>query len=67
LKHRFWIQHCSTLVHFEGQNFQKEEKEVCGDKGVVAGLGCFGKKAPGASFVTAAFADFLTDFCIVLF
>jgi hypothetical protein len=53
-------------IYFEGQNFQDEEDEGCGDDGAVVGLGCFGEKVPGASFVTAALADFRTDFRIVL-
>jgi hypothetical protein len=62
---RSWVRHCIGPVHFEGQNFQDEE-DVSGDEGVVAGAAGFGEKAPGASFVTAAFADLRTDFRIVL-
>jgi hypothetical protein len=53
-------------VHFEGQNFHDEEDVVLGDEGAVAGQAGFGEKALSASFVTAALADFLTDFLIVL-
>ncbi len=53
-------------IYFEGQKFQDKEHEGRGDDGVEAGGGCFGEKAPGASFVMAALADFCTDFLIVL-
>ncbi len=53
-------------IHFEGQNVQEEEEEGHGEAGAEAGDCCFGEKAPGASFVTVAFADFLTDFLICL-
>ncbi len=53
-------------IYFEGQKFQDEEDEGRGDDDVEAGGGCFGEKALGASFVTAALADFCTDFFIVL-
>ena len=53
-------------VHFEGQNVQEEEDEGHGEAGAEAGVSCFGEKAPGASFVTVALADFLTDFFICL-
>jgi hypothetical protein len=53
-------------VHFEGQNVQEEEEEGRGEAGAEAGICCFGEKAPGASFVTVALADFLTDFFICL-
>jgi hypothetical protein len=51
-------------IYFEGQKFQEEEAEGCGDEGAEAGGGCFGEKAPGTSFVTAALADLRTDFLI---
>jgi hypothetical protein len=45
-------------VYFEGQNVQEEEDEGHGEAGAEA-RGCsFGEKAPGASFVKVAFADF---------
>jgi hypothetical protein len=44
-----------------GQNFQDEEDVVTGDEGAVAGAADVGKKAPGASFVTAALLDYLMD------
>jgi len=53
-------------VHFEGQNVQEEEDEGRGEAGAEAGVCCFGEKAPGASFVMVALADFLTDFFICL-
>jgi hypothetical protein len=53
-------------IYFEGQNVQEEEEEGHGDEGAEAGGGCFGEKAPCASFVTAALADLRTDFLIVL-
>ena len=46
--------------------FQDEEDVVRGDEGAEAGGGCFGEKAPGASVVRTALADFLTDFLIAL-
>ncbi len=65
---QFWclIWNCSNLIHFEDQKFQEEEEDGHGEEGVVAGAGYFGEKAPGASFVTAALADFLMNFCITL-
>jgi hypothetical protein len=53
-------------VHFEGQKFQEEETEGCGEDGVEPGVCCFGEKAPGMSFVMAALANFCTDFLIAL-
>ncbi len=46
LQFRCWIQNCSNFVHFEGQKFQEEEKDGCGEEGAVAGACCFGEKAP---------------------
>ncbi len=63
---RFRIQHCEGPIHFEGHKFQDEEDLGQGDEGVEAGGGCFGEKAPGTSFVTAALVDFRTDFLIAL-
>jgi hypothetical protein len=54
------------VVHFEDQNFQDEEEVVGGDESAVAEVEGFGEKAPGASLVTAALADFLTDLHINL-
>jgi len=63
----FLIWYCSGRIHFEGQKFQDEEDEDCGGEcGSVAGPCGFGEKAPGASFVMAAFAVFITDFLILL-
>ena len=56
----------SGTAYFEGQNVQEEEDEGRGEAGEEAGGCSFGEKAPGASFVTVAFADFLTDFFICL-
>ncbi len=53
-------------VHFEDQNFQYEEEVVTCEEGSIAGGADFGEKAPGTSFLTAAFADFLTDLRIDL-
>ena len=63
---RIW--NCVGPVYFEGQNVQEEEEEEegPGEAGAEAGTSCFGEKAPGASFVTVALADFLTDFFICL-
>jgi len=56
------IRHCLGPVHFEGQNFTAEEEEGGGEDSAEAGACCFGEKAPGASFVMVALADFCTDF-----
>jgi hypothetical protein len=61
-----WVRNCSNLLYFEGQKFQEEADDGCGDVGVEAGGECFGEKAPRANFVMAALADFLTDFLMDL-
>jgi hypothetical protein len=53
-------------IHFEGQKYQDEEEVGHVEDGVEAVGCCFGKKAPGESFVMATLADFLTDFLIAL-
>jgi hypothetical protein len=53
-------------VHSEGQKFQDEEEVGQGEDGAETGGCCFCEKAPGASFFTAALADFLTDFLTAL-
>ena len=58
--------HCFHLAHFEDQNFQDEVEVVGGEEGAVVEVEALGEKAPGASFVTAALADFLTDLHIDL-
>ncbi len=54
------------LVHFEDQNFQDEVEVVGGDECAVVEVEGSGENAPGASFVTAALVDFLTDLRIDL-
>jgi len=45
---------------------QEEGDEGHGEAGAEAGGCYFGEKAPGASFVTVALADFITDIPICL-
>jgi hypothetical protein len=54
------------VVHFEDQSFQDEVEVVGGDECAVVEVEGLGKNAPGASFVTAALADFLMDLRINL-
>ena len=57
---------CFNCIYFEDQNFQDKVEVVGGDECAVVEVEGFGENAPGASFVTAALVDFLTDLRIDL-